>query len=168
MKITGIDQLNKKIGRMTEDFSKQAARQMELQGKSIYADTKANISDADLINYGKLIDSVYVTKPVKTPFGWEVEVGAKEKYAVYLHEGWDGQKMPPLENIRDWVQTKLGLTSEESYGVAWVIAENLRDNGRKAEPFLQMAIDENQPKIKKEVSKGLKAWFMRQFKKLKK
>lgn len=49
--------------------------------------------------------------------------------ALFLEFGRKPGQMPPIGPIREWVERKLGVSSEESQGVAFVIARKIANEG---------------------------------------
>lgn len=57
-------------------------------------------------------------------------VGTSLRYAVPVELGRrPGQRMPPVQALQDWAEVRLGVSSEESRGVAWAIARRIAVEG---------------------------------------
>lgn len=50
-------------------------------------------------------------------------------YIFYLDKGRSPGKFPPVQNLRDWVESKLGLSSKESKSVAFLIGRKMANEG---------------------------------------
>jgi len=163
MKIIGVKKLEQKIGRLNKELSIMAINAMHAEALKIQKRSDKNIVTLDLVNFKNLLDSSYVTRPVETTFGWQIEVGYNSEVATYYHSGWDSQEMPPIEPIEEWVNTKLGIPSPEATWIAFAIAENLKNNGHDAEPFFREAIDGVKKNIPRDVQGMLKRWLKRKY-----
>lgn len=57
-------------------------------------------------------------------------VGTSLRYAVPVELGRrPGQRMPPVRALQDWAEIRLGVSAEESRGVAWAIARKIAIEG---------------------------------------
>ena len=163
MQIKGFANLKGKMIKLGEDLPIAAITAMQKKAREVEKRSNANIKTVDLVNFGDLLDSSYVGKPTKIPIGWKVEVGYRSQHAAYQHEGWDGQSMPPLENLEEWVTTKLGIPYPEATWVAYAISLKLMNDGHDAEPFLQEAIDGVRAGIPRDVNKLIQRWMKRRY-----
>lgn len=50
-------------------------------------------------------------------------------YIYYLDQGRRPGKFPPVQNLRDWVRSKLGLDSAEAKQVAFLIGRKIANEG---------------------------------------
>ena len=57
-------------------------------------------------------------------------VGTSLRYAAPVEFGRrPGQRMPPVRALQDWAEVRLGVSDEESRGVAWAIARRIAVEG---------------------------------------
>jgi len=165
IKVKGIEDLNKQIDKLAKDIRISKRRALKAIGEGIRAKSQENIIGAKLVDKGDLLGSSYVSTGMQGLFRTIVEVGYKEEYAVYQHEGWNGQALPPFQPILEWVERKVGLVDEEAESFAMLVSYKLANKGHKAEPFLEQALDEELSYITRKMQQHMKADLIRTLKK---
>ena len=77
---------------------------------------------------GGLKGSIHAQNPIIVSAGVLGVVGTSLSYAVPVELG-TRPHMPPIQPLRDWVEHKLGIPEERSYGVARAIAFKIKHHG---------------------------------------
>lgn len=72
-----------------------------------------------------------------------LEYGSDADGARWAHEGRDPGTRPPLHEIQPWVELKLGVSPEESRGVAYVVARKIGKTGTEGTPFLTEPLEQH-------------------------
>lgn len=90
-------------------------------------------------------------------------------YIELLDKGrWPG-KFAPVENIRDWVQTKLGITQEEEIeSVAFLVNSKIAEKGTEIyrDNSQGLQIDEKIEKLKEDLSGSFSEYAIRDVKRV--
>ncbi|MBD3610526.1 MAG: hypothetical protein HUJ30_08255, partial [Gammaproteobacteria bacterium] len=82
----------------------------------------------------------------------------EEGTGIYGKTGQPSGKMPPLQNLVDWIKVKKitphdPLMDEEE--LAWLIGREIAETGTLAQPFMEPAFDGNQAKAVKRMSAAI-------------
>lgn len=86
--------------------------------------------------------------------GIRVEVKGMEIF-IYMEDYWKYVEygtpphMPPVDELKDWVAVKFGLTGKAGSNVAWAIAMHIKKYGTKPFPFVRTTLKLDYPKILK-------------------
>lgn len=86
------------------------------------------------------------------------EVVAGVNYAEYVEDGRKPGKMPPPENIFDWLVVK-NIHPEDPHmdtgDLAWAIAQSIAREGTKPQPYLKPALDSHHADAVKRVDAAI-------------
>jgi hypothetical protein len=75
-------------------------------------------------------------------------VGTSLSYAVPVELG-TRPHMPPVAPIRDWVETKLGLSGPQAQGVAWAVARKIAREGTEGAFMFRDGFDAAEPQVRR-------------------
>ena len=107
--------------------------------EEILAEAKKNLWESDAVVTRRLIDSDYMKVNYEE---LEIEFGFDCPYAGFVEFGTAPRmKLPPVEEIKKWAKLKFGLTEEEAWAVAWVVAKKIKERGTEPNPFFRSALD---------------------------
>jgi len=163
IKVEGLKELNNNINKLTKTISLSKNKTLKKIGKDVLNRSQVNIIESNLLDSTKMFNSSYISEGRKGLFETIVEVGYKEEHAIYQHEGWKGQNMPPFQPILDWVESKVGLAGEEAEGFAYLVSLKLKNKGHKAEPFLGEALDSELVFILEKLKNGIREDLIKKF-----
>lgn len=139
----------------SRSVKREANRELRIGAENILELAKANAPDST----GALKASglVIARQTASGSTIYSVEFGGeKAPYALYVHEGTlPRSKMPPFQNIVQWVEINLGLTGKEARRVAFAIARSIKQ-GQPPNKFLERAFRNQVPKIYAAYKRGVR------------
>lgn len=109
--------MNRNLDRFLSRGAEEAARMMKDKSPKAFS-TNANSIKAD-----KQAINDYLIKP-------------HTNYGGYIEDGTDPH-MPPVRNLLPWVERVLGLTGKASLRAAKNIAWAIKENGTRAQPYIE-------------------------------
>lgn len=95
---------------------------------------------------GGLKGSIIAKMPHVSPAGVLGVVGTPLNYAVPVELG-TRPHMPPIAPLRDWVEARLGIPEERSYGVARAVAFKIKAHGTKGRHMFKEGFKAARPQI---------------------
>lgn len=111
----------------------------------IFAESQKNIVNKNIIDEGTLLKSANVNRSLLNK-----EIVYPVPYSDSIEFGRLPGKMPPLEPLKGWVRRVLAINDETKVNqIAWSIANDIKENGQDARPFLRPAIESAKIKFRK-------------------
>lgn len=186
IKIEGLEELNAKMDIHLKKMNKRYVQALSKGGMLIINDAKRNLRDNGTIASGDLRASGKVQKVegqknlIEAGFFSQKTSGG---YAFYVEYGRRKGKMPPLDELAQWIKKKgdntrggayhagksmmnfmngrrrrkKAYTLEDLYMMAaWAVGKAIAKKGTKPHPFLNPAIEKNKDEILKSIGESLK------------
>lgn len=159
------------------DGSLKAARKgMQKAGLEIIADAVSTIRDEGMWTTGKLASSGKVQKVEGDDDAIDVGFFSKdgEGYAAFVEYGRKAGKMPPVDDIKQWLRkknrtrsgTKNALSSAAAFmgrkvgdyvtSLAWAIAKTIARKGTQPHPFFRPAVERHEKQIEQVINNAVK------------
>lgn len=138
VRLEGMAEARKAIAQMTEKAKEAVRAEVAASAHELRTQAIKYVSDHGITNLGDLVKMMYAEVDSD---GMTAEVGNRAKHAVFVHDG-TSPHMPPVDAIAAWAQRKLGLDADEARSVGFAIALHIKENGTKANPFLQVPAEQ--------------------------
>lgn len=145
MSVKGLDSLVVAAEKAGPAWIKMLKEAMVRSTSRIKSDIRENLTANGTSNTGNLRNSVLVYRAEHD----EGIVGVGERYGGAVEKGRRPGRMPPVEPIERWARTKLGKS-----GLGFVIARKIKNEGTKAQPFVEPAFTGNIGFVQSEFDKA--------------
>lgn len=111
----------------------------------IFAESQKNIVKQNIIDEGTLLKSGNINRSLLNK-----QIVYPVPYSDSIEFGRLPGKMPPIEPLKGWVRRVLGINDEQEVNrIAWLIAQDIKQRGQDARPFLRPAIESAKIRFKK-------------------
>jgi len=138
MRIEGLDQLVNRFEKAKVNFHPILEQAMQKSTGMIQQTIRRTITEKGITFQGSLRRSVSVVE-----VSWSRGVvGVGEKYGLQVEKGRKPGSMPPVKPIERWASLKLGAP-----GAGYVIARKIKEQGTKAQPFVEPSYRDAAPKV---------------------
>lgn len=180
--VDGQDRLYANYNRVIDEVAKEAKTGLQRAGMKIIAQAQRNMKTAGyngstLNTTGRLSQSGKVQDISNDPYG--VEVGffsetSSTGYAAYVEYGRRAGKMPPVDELREWVRKKrsgmsaatdamkaAAVFTKKTYNqmldsLAWAVAISIKRRGTRPHPFFGPAVKKCQADVTRALTQAIK------------
>lgn len=145
LEIKGLDKLIEDFERAGVNYRPVMTQAMQRSTQKVKNAIQNNITSKGITFQGSLRRSVQINTAT---FDRGV-VGVGERYGAVVEFGRRPGSMPPVEPIERWASIKLGAP-----GAGFVIARKIKQQGTKAQPYVEPAFVDNVDYILDQFAKG--------------
>ena len=131
----GLDRLGEMLRRAPQIARDEIVTALEEAGAYLTGE----IADRTPNHQGELARSFIADRPLVGPLGVSSKIGSPLDYAPAVEFG-ARPHMPPVEPLKDWAQSKLGLSPLEADRAAWRIAWKIKHHGTEGAHMVQDAL----------------------------
>lgn len=156
--LEGERELFVNMQRRMDGCTEAARRGLQKAGMQIVADAKENLRGNHSVVTGQLRASGKVQKvegdPDAIDAGFFSHMG--KGYALFVEYGRKAGKMPPADEIMQWVRKKLRIADENiAKGIGFVIARTIGKRGTRPHPFFAPAVEKNKKAVVDAISEAV-------------